>query len=166
MPIPDTAHPAKQDWKASLTPGHVVRFRFPVVAEAGHQPVAKRRPCLVLEIFHLCGQRFVKLAYGTSAETNANKGCEVRVNQPDGCAAAGLDRPTRFVGARSIIVSVEHPGFEATPETGSPVMGRLDASLTGRLTVVRKRLRLGATQANTRSVNRKAQRTRTTGGDA
>ena len=161
MPIPDTAHPAKQDWKASLTPGHVVRFRFPVVAEAGHQPVAKRRPCLILEVFHLCGQRFVKLAYGTSAETNANKGCEVRVNQPDGCAAAGLDRPTRFVGARSIIVSVEHPGFEAMPETGSPVMGRLDASLTGRLTVVRKRLRLGATQAKTRSAERKAQRTRT-----
>ncbi len=166
MPIPDTAHPAKQDWKASLTPGHVVRFRFPVAPEAGHQPVAKRRPCLILEVFHLCGQRFVKLAYGTSAETNANKGCEVRVNQPDGCAAAGLDRPTRFVGARSIIVSVEHPGFEATPETGSPVMGRLDASLTGRLLTVRRRLRLGAAQAKNRSAERKAQRTRSTNVDA
>ncbi|GAW37388.1 hypothetical protein RA2_04471 [Roseovarius sp. A-2] len=164
MPIPDTVHPANRDWKASLTPGHVVRFRFPVVAEAGHQPVAKRRPCLVLEVFHLSGQRFAKLAYGTSAETRANRGCEVRVNQPDGCAAAGLDRPTRFVGARSIIVSVENPSFEHVSETGSPVMGRLDASLTGRLTVIRKRLRLGATRAKNRSTERKAQRTRTANG--
>jgi hypothetical protein len=164
MPIPDTAHPAKQDWKASLTPGHVVRFRFPVVAEAGHQPVAKRRPCLVLEVFHLSGQSFAKLAYGTSAETKANTGCEVRVKKPHGCAAAGLDRPTRFVGARSIIVSVEHPGFEAMPETGSPVMGQLDASLTGRLLTVRRRLRLGATRAKTRSTELKAQQTRTANG--
>lgn len=147
MPIPDTKHPASTDWKASLAPGHVVRFRFPVAAEAGHQPAAKRRPCLVLEVFQLSGQRFVKLAYGTSAETKANTGCEVRVNQPAGCASAGLDRPTRFVGARSIIVSVQHSGFEHMPETGSPIMGWLDPSLFGRLIVVRKRLRLSAAQA-------------------
>ena len=70
MPIPDTVHPDNHDWKASLAPGHVVRFRFPVVAEVGHQPVAKRRPCLVLEVFHLSGQRFVKLACQCAFKTD------------------------------------------------------------------------------------------------
>ena len=105
--IPDADTPC---WKANIAPGDVVRFRFPVAECSDHNAAAgpKLRPCLVLEVFQLSGQRFVKIAYGTSAFTTANKGCEVLVKHPDGCAAAGLDRPTRFVGARSIIVTLHH----------------------------------------------------------
>lgn len=110
--IPDTDTPC---WKATISPGDVVRFRFPV-ADCGDPNAAtgpKLRPCLVLEVFHFSCQRFVRLAYGTSAFTEANKGCEVLVKHSGSCATAGLNRPTRFVGARSIIVSLDHPNLTA-----------------------------------------------------
>lgn len=140
------------DWKTALAPGDVVRFRFPVAQCCDHDATAgpKLRPCLVLEVFELSGHRFVKLAYGTSANTKANKGCEVRVNQPDGCAAAGLYRPTRFVGARAILVSLDHSGFEPFGKSGSPLMGSLDSQLRTRLTDIRDRLRAGQAPATKR----------------
>lgn len=146
------------DWKASVLPGDILRFRFPVAENSAPDDTEgpKLRPCLVLEIIHLSGQRFVKLAYGTSAATTANKGCELRINHPDGCAAAGLNRPTRFVGARSIIVSLNHQGFEPYPNTGSPHRGRLNGTLMCRLAVVRRRLTLAATSASKPTTQRKA----------
>lgn len=111
---------------------------------AGGQFAAhKRRPCLVLDVFELNGTKFVELAYGTSARTKANTGYEVRVGHTASCHAAGLDRPSRFVCSRRVIVSINHPGFEGGEECGT-LIGRLDAPLVDRMNDVRARLQAEA----------------------
>lgn len=133
---PDTT----DTWKATLSRGDVVWFRFPLAKHAPSDTGPKRRPCLVLEVF-TCGQEpFAKIAYGTSVDTKANRGKEIRVQDPDAMAVAGLDRPSRFVCARTLIVSLNHPAFELVSETGSPVIGRLDGRLMARMNTVRARL--------------------------
>jgi hypothetical protein len=97
----------------------------------------------VLDVFDLSGTTFVELAYGTSAGTKANCGHEVRVNQTASCHAAGLDRPSRFVCARRVIVSVKHHGF-AAGEEHSPLIGRLDPPLLDRMNEVRARIQIDA----------------------
>jgi hypothetical protein len=95
------------DWKDTLVRGDIVLFRYPI-AEAADDPTdkqPKRRPCLVLKVFNTADGRFVEVAYGTTADTRANRGYEVKVMQQASCAAAGLDRPTRFVGARRMVAA-------------------------------------------------------------
>ncbi|MEM5477568.1 recombinase family protein [Pacificibacter sp. AS14] len=41
------------------------------------------------------------------------------MNQTPSCHAAGLDRPSRFVCARRVIVSVNHPGFDGGDNRGT-----------------------------------------------
>ena len=133
------------DWKGLLSRGDVVMFRFPI-AEAGDCAKAKkpkRRPCLVLEVFEQIGKTFAEVAYGTSVNTNANRGHEVLVKQAGSCSAAGLDKPTRFVGARTVIVSLDHPGFDPKGDEG-PIIGHLDGPLTERMNSVRARLHANA----------------------
>ena len=125
----NTAHP----WQDHLTTGDIVRFRFPVDDTGNPKSRPKRRPCLVLDIRWFNGRKFVELAYGTGSQSGANRGFEVRVNHPDSRARAGLDRPTHFIGVRSIIVSVSHPGFVPANDTDTPIMGRLDKPLMERL---------------------------------
>jgi len=107
------------------------------VAEAdGETP--KLRPCLVIETGELNDRRSVTLAYGTSAHPRRRYGYEVIVKGKPAMRAAGLTKPTRFVCIRRITVSTAHPGFE--PLCGTPVIGRLDASLLTRMDAVRARL--------------------------
>lgn len=120
--------------------GDVVWFRFPVVDAERSTRVPKRRPCLVLDVFTRGERRFAQIVYGTSAKTAANRGYEIVVKQPAGCAAAGLDRPTRFVGSRRLIVSLDHVGFDTDRATGSPIIGRLDAPLLARMNAARARM--------------------------
>ncbi|GAW37461.1 hypothetical protein RA2_04544 [Roseovarius sp. A-2] len=124
-------------WKDRLTTGDVVRFRFPVDDPDNPDAKAKRRPCLVMGVRWFGGQKFVEIAYGTGAQTSANRGFEIRVKGGRAKAQAGLRCYTRFIGTRAIIVSIEHPGFEPDPETGTPVMGRLDAKHMQRLVSVK-----------------------------
>ena len=128
-------------WKAELSSGHTVRFRFPVNDPDNARAIAKSRPCLVMGTRYFAGQKFAHIAYGTGAKTTANRGFEVRVNHPDARDVAGLDRPTRFVCLRSMIVSVDHPGFEPDATTGSPIIGKLDANLMQRLITTKANLR-------------------------
>ncbi len=143
-------HSTPSRWQDSLQRGDVVLFRFPVTDEdIAKQP--KARPCLVLERAALQGATFLKLAYGTSAMTRANRGHEVRVTRPEGMRAAGVGEPTRFVGARAILVSPEHSGFAIAPN-GTPDIGRLDASLLERMDRIRLILAgKGLTWCNTRA---------------
>lgn len=129
-----------KDWQQALSRGDIVRFRFPIrkPRTSGERP--KLRPCLVLELFDVAGSRFATLAYGTSTDTRANRGREVFVTHPDALAEAGLEKPTRFVCARLISVSLDHPGFEIEPPATTPVIGRLDNALTERMNAVRARL--------------------------
>lgn len=123
-------------WPDDIQRGDVVRFRFSIAEEDGEAP--KLRPCLVLEIGTLNGHRFVTLAYGTGAPAKGKYGYEIIVKGKPSMRAAGLTKPTRFVAIRRITVSTEHHGFE--PLCGTPVIGRLDASLLQRMDAVRARL--------------------------
>lgn len=126
-------------WQTSLRPGDIVLYRFPHAEEdASGSP--KSRTCLVLDVEHRNGRRFATLAYGTSATTAANRGEEIRVERPEALAAAGLDRRTRFVGARRVTVSLDHPGFDLNPRFGTPVLGRLDERDMARMNEVRARI--------------------------
>ncbi|GGM00360.1 hypothetical protein GCM10011534_22730 [Pseudooceanicola nanhaiensis] len=128
---------------AHLQRGDVVLFRFPL-AEADDEPGApKRRPCLVLDTLTAGDDRFVEIAYGTSADTRANRGYEVIVKQPDARTTAGLSKPTRFVCARRIIVHVDHSGFHGRAKRPH-IIGRLDEALLERMNAVRARIQAEA----------------------
>jgi len=132
------------DWQNLVERGDVVLFRYPLAdkydASTDRRP--KRRPCLVLDVFTKGGTCFVELAYGTSAPTNANRGYEVRVGALASCHAAGLKRPSRFVCARRIIVSVNHSGFD--DDDSGTLIGRLDPPLIERMNAVLARLQADA----------------------
>jgi hypothetical protein len=137
-------HPlsAAQD-HTSLQRGDVVLFRFPLNDKNAEHGVSKRRPCLVLNTLSHGDDRFVEIAYGTSADTRANRGYEVIVKHATSREEAGLSKPTRFVGARRIIVHVNHSGFDGEAE-GPEIIGKLDAPLLERLNAVRARIQAEA----------------------
>jgi hypothetical protein len=139
-PEPNASDPITpaESWHNAIQLGDVVQFRFPF-NEEHKTDKPKKRPCLVLDVFDLNGTKFVELAYGTSARTSANKGYEVRVNQPASCVAAGLDRPSRFVCARRVIVSVKHSGFLSKDERCT-LIGHLDPQLIERMNALLIRL--------------------------
>ncbi len=120
---------------------------------------AKARPCLVLETPRIGQQRYAKLAYGTGSTTRANRGCDVSVNRPEALHTAGLDRPTRFVGGRSLIVRLDDPRFEPDP-SGTRVVGSLDPELQTRMHEVRARLHAEADMAAEERRTRRAERRR------
>ncbi|PYE83948.1 hypothetical protein [Pseudoroseicyclus aestuarii] len=126
-------------WQDHLSPGDIVSFRFPV-REAGPGDRLKARPCLVLEIEEMAGQRFALLAYGTSSPRRANWGYEVHALHHEDHATFGLDRPTRFIGKRRLMVSLDNSGFASCRGTGSPVLGQLSGGPAERLLVVRARI--------------------------
>ena len=126
-------------WQDTLRRGDIVLFRFPEVDSINSLP--KIRPCLVLEVDSGDGDQKVTLAYGTTARTAANRGYEIWVKRRSSLAIAGLDHQTRFVGARTVFVSLDHADFDQGPR-GTPVIGHLDAYLIKRMHAVRARLRL------------------------
>lgn len=127
------------DWQNHLSPGDIVSFRFPVrKAMANEKP--KPRPCLILEIEELAGRRFALIAYGTSSPRRANWGEEVHALHECDFPTFGLDRPTRFIGKRRMLVSLDNSGFAICRETGSPVLGRLSGRPAERLLDVRARI--------------------------
>ena len=150
---------AKDDWQTTLSVGDVVRYRFPLDEEDTTTEGAKARPCLVLETPRIGQRRYAKLAYGTGSTTRANRGCEVSVNRPASLRAAGLDRPTRFVGRRSLIVRLDNSRVEPDP-SGSPVVGTLDPELQARMHEVRARLHAEADMAAEERRTRRAERRR------
>ncbi len=124
-------------WQDSLSRGDIVLFRFPV-AES-RLDAAKMRPCLVLDVEVRGGNRRATLAYGTSAQTAANRGYEIWIKRRSSMAVAGLNRPTRFVCSRRISVEPCHADFKLG-EQGSPVIGQLDDYLLERMHAVRARM--------------------------
>ncbi len=135
---------AAHAWAERPKRGDVVLFRFPIAEEAHEPDAPKRRPCLILDVFDWDGGPFVELAYGTSADTKANRGYEVLVKQPGARATAGLAKPTRFVCARRIIVHVNHSGFQVPTDACAPLIGHLDAALLERIHAVRARIQAEA----------------------
>lgn len=122
FPMLMTQTPAT-DWQAQLRAGDIVTFKFPL-AERSHR-LGKTRPCLVLAVADHAGVPHALVAYGTSADTPANRGHDLSIDTPDAMAAAGLHRPTRFVGARRVLVPLTSEQFRPRAETGSPLLGHL-----------------------------------------
>ena len=133
----DQSIPEAAGWQETLSRGDIVLFRFPII-ENGFE-AAKTRPCLVLDVEVHGGNRRAALAYGTSAQTAANRGYEIWVKRQSSMAVAGLYRPMRFVGSRRISVALCHAGFKLG-EQGSPVIGQLDDYLVRRMNAVRARM--------------------------
>lgn len=111
-------------WAASLRPGTVVSFRFPLGEGEGR---AKTRPCLVIATTFRDGERFVTIVYGTSAGTRSNRGLDLDLSDPSEWQAAGLRRRSRFVLMRRVTVPTTDAGFNLR-NSGSPVIGILPPS--------------------------------------
>jgi hypothetical protein len=126
-------------WQEHVTHGDIVSFRFPL-AEESSAGRAKARPCLVLDIETKGGQRYALLAYGTTSHRRSNVGYEVHVRRRAEYLSAGLDEPTRFVGARRLLVPLTHKGFVICRGTGSCVLGRLDGAPIDAMNAVRGRI--------------------------
>lgn len=126
-------------WQDHVTSGDIVSFRFPL-AEEGDTGQPKARPCLILDIEIRDGVRFAWLAYGTTSHRRSNVGYEVHVRRRADYLPAGLDEPTRFVGARRLLVPLTHKGFAICRTTGSCVLGRLEGEAFAAMNAVRGRI--------------------------
>ena len=135
-PIISTMTPA---WRNHVSYGDIVSFRFPL-AEDGDGTPPKPRPCLILDIEERGGVRYALLAYGTTSRRRSNTGYEVHVRRRADYLAAGLDEPTRFVGARRLLVPLTSEGFVISRSTGAPVLGRLDGAPFQAMNAVRGRI--------------------------
>ncbi|MCB1310644.1 MAG: hypothetical protein KDK29_01595 [Sedimentitalea sp.] len=114
----------------------------------------------MLDLIRREDERFVELAYGTSSRGAANRGYEVIVKQAASRKAAGLDRPTRFVCARRVMVHANHPGFAGQNDDRGPLIGRPDAPLIARMNAVRARMQAEADIAAWRRAERRQERAR------
>ncbi len=126
-------------WRDHASHGDIVSFRFPL-AEEGSAGRPKARPCLILDIEEKGGQRFALIVYGTTSRRRSNAGYEVHVHRRADYIAAGLNEPTRFVGARRVLVPLTHSGFVICGATGSAVLGRLDGNPFDAMNAVRGRI--------------------------
>lgn len=126
-------------WYDRLCVGDVALFRFPnSEPDSAEQP--KTRTCLVVNVEHQDTQVFVEIAFGTSAQTDANRGLDIGVTEPDEMATAGLRKQTRFVCARRIIVSINHAGWDLNDQHDTPVVGRLGPQAMSDLAEIRERI--------------------------
>ena len=126
-------------WQDHVTHGDIVSFHFPFAEDISiGQP--KARPCLILDIELIGGQRYALIAYGTTSHRRSNVGHEVHVRRRAEYLSAGLDKPTRFVGARRVLVPLTHSGFAICSATGSAVLGRLNGEPFEAMNAVRGRI--------------------------
>lgn len=148
------------DWAANPQGGDVVLFRFPIADDTDQKDTPKRRPCLVLNVRKRGTECFVELAYGTSSDGRANRGYEVRVKQAKSLSQAGLNKPTRFVCARRIIVNVDNNGFDCPDGGASALIGCLDDALMDRMNAIRARVEAEADIAAHYREERRQEQTR------
>lgn len=88
----------------------------------------KTRPCLVIATTPgKDGAPLITIAYGTSADSQSNRGLDLKLAKPDYYKAAGLRRPTRFVLMRRVTVPASDPGLDGR-RAESPVIGSLPPS--------------------------------------
>ena len=115
------------NWRETLAAGDIVAFRYPCPDDPAAE---KTRPCLVLEVDHAAVSAV--LIYGTSRLRRQTRGRELRIADPAACAAAALDRPTRFIGSRRCAVPLSSGRFEENA-AGTAILGRLDTADRTRL---------------------------------
>lgn len=84
--------------------------------------------------------RYALLAYGTTSRRRSNIGYEVHTRRRADYLSAGLNEPTRFVGARRLLTPLTHSGFAICGATGSAVLGRLTGAPFRAMNAVRARI--------------------------
>jgi hypothetical protein len=129
--------PLATDWRDHLAPGDVVAFRFPSPAD-GTPP--HPRPCLVLDIETLNEHRMALLACGRPSPRPSVRTGDIETRGAAACRRAGVDAPTRFCDTQRLLVPLGHGGFEISPESGSPILGRLAGEAHERMQALRARI--------------------------
>lgn len=124
------------DWTAGLVPGTLLSFHFP---EAEDGKPGKARPCLLIAIDQDETGMRLALAYGTSANTPANRGLDLVLDQEADWSGAGLRRPSRFVLARRITIMPGDPRLSFSRK-GAPIIGQIPASHMAELARLTSRL--------------------------
>lgn len=76
--------------------------------------------------------------------------------QRKGHVSSGLHESTRFICARTVTVSLDHPAFRRAPDRGTPLIGRLTEPLLDRMNAFRGRLHAEADIAAERRTERRA----------
>ena len=105
--------------------GDVVSCRFPL-AERPDEPGEKARPCVVLNAYdhENLYRRALMVAYGTSVIGGRQSRTDCVIEDASELAAAGLHRPTKFVGDRARVLPYNRRYFRAN-RFGSTVIGSL-----------------------------------------
>jgi len=113
--------------------GAIVSCFYPL-AEIPARPGPEARPALVIRVFqdHEQGRSMALVAYGTSRNSKANRGYEIRIRREESMRVAGLDRPTRFTLSRMRILPIGPDFFDYKQHCG-PVLGYLDDALQAHL---------------------------------
>ena len=140
---PSPSHPRPAIWQESLRGGDVLQFPLPV-QNADRSRDSKPASYLVLDVFERGRSRYAMMARGTSENVTSERAYVVDVREPEARRMAGLDQPTRFNCARTVLLRLDHAGFKPNTNTGSPVIGQLDYALTARMNAVRARLQAEA----------------------
>lgn len=134
MPFDRTAveatTPPTENGELALQPGDVVMFRFP--SAENQRKLEKTRPCLVLAI----EDDEALIAYGTTRDNACSRPRELHVVLPACIAAAGLWRPTRFLGWRTVWAKLGDERFRPAP-SGAPICGQLSRRSRRRLARLR-----------------------------
>ena len=124
------------NWVDRLQVGTILSFHFP---EAENGKPGKARPCLVVAIEQNSTGMRCTLAYGTSADTLANRGLDLVLDQPDDWCSASLKRPSRFVLARRVTIRPGDPRLSFSRKD-TPVIGQIPASHRAKLARLADRL--------------------------
>lgn len=137
----DTHHSTRSTtaapWQDHLAPGDAVAFSFPVPGD-GSLPYP--RPCLVLDLETLGEHRMVLLACGKNSPRPSVRISHIDIRGTAACRRAGVDAPTRFCGTQRLLVPLAHGGFDISPESGSPILGRLGGEAYERMRVLRAQI--------------------------
>lgn len=135
----DCIQPAPTAWQSDLKPNHIVAFRFPHERKSSVGP--KVRPTLVLDVLTIGEERYAVLAYGTSSSRRRSHDLLVPVTCSAELEAASLYAPTKFDGARRILVPLSDAGFSCSRKLNTPVLGHLTGASANRGDTVRRCIR-------------------------
>jgi hypothetical protein len=135
----DCIQTAPTAWQSDLKPNHIVAFRFPHERKSSVGP--KVRPTLVLDVLTIGEERYAVLAYGTSSSRRRSHDLLVPVTCSAELEAASLYTPTKFDGARRILVPLSDAGFSCSCKLSTPILGHLTGTSADRVETVRRCIR-------------------------
>jgi len=139
MPDPSSlTGPTPDAWADAVAPGTVLAFRFPVEDDRAREH-DRWLPCLVLDVVEDAGLRTALLA-PSAPPWGQRPAYAIDIRTARELARAGLSRPTRFIGAMRLRVSLANSRFAAAREGGTPILGALTGQALTQMNGVRGRI--------------------------